>query len=285
MLGVTEQLIVGAPVMKPSTLGRQYVLFELRGKVAFITLNSEENRNALGVPMCTALEETLASIRSDDRVGAVVLTGAGKSFCSGGDVSAMSETNGIPPSAMRARMRAIHNRITELIALEKPVVAAVNGVAAGAGASLALACDFVFAAPTTRFIMSFGRMGLVPDYAAMYLLPRIVGLQKAKDLIFTARAVPAEEAEEIGMVYRIVASESLVSDAGSFAARIADSSSVAVGLAKSILNRSFNLDLQSVLEMEAMAQAIAKATDYHREATRRFLAKEKTMYHWESDAS
>jgi 2-(1,2-epoxy-1,2-dihydrophenyl)acetyl-CoA isomerase len=260
------------------------VTFEIDNRVATVTLDRPQARNALSDSVRAGLDEALARIKAGagTTIRSVVLTGAGGAFCSGGDISALSEYSGKPAAATRQRMRDAQERVRSLINLDLPVVAAVDGAAAGAGFSLALACDFIVASPRARFIMSFGRIGLVPDWGAFYLLPRIVGLQTAKELVFTARSIDAEEARGLGIVHRIHPADELLEKARAFAARFNDASTLAIGLAKQALNQSFQSDLSAMLEYEATAQAIANNSAYHRDAASRFLAKEKLDFTWES---
>jgi 2-(1,2-epoxy-1,2-dihydrophenyl)acetyl-CoA isomerase len=169
----------------------------------------------------------------------------------------------------------------DLINLELPVVALVNGPAAGAGANIALAADFVFATPDAMFMQAFGRIGLVPDWGGLYVLPRLVGLQKAKELVFTARKVGAAEARDLGLVYDIVAAEDAMQTVRAFARRFTHASTTAIGIAKNILNQSHHLDLRALLELEASGQGACASSAYHREAVRRFAHKEPAMFDWE----
>ncbi len=260
----------------------RHVLFEIRDQVAIVTLNRPEARNALSPEMREDLDAALAEIRSraGTDIRAVLLTGAGGAFCAGGDVKAMGSRDRAP-IAGRARLHAAHDRIDALINLELPVVSLVDGPAAGAGCNLALAADFVLATPRALFMEAFGRIGLVPDWGGFFLLPRLVGLARAKELVFTARRVGAEEAKEMGLVYRIVPQERALEEAHAFAARFCNASTDAIGLAKSILNRAFETDLRTLLELEASAQALCATTPFHDEAVRRFRDKEAPLFDWE----
>lgn len=259
------------------------VTFAVDNHVATVTIDRPKARNALSESVREGLDGSLERIRAGagDEIRAVVLTGAGGAFCAGGDIGMLSESAGKPAAAMRQRMRDAHDRVRTLINLDLPVVAAVDGAAAGAGFSLALACDFVLASPRARFVMSFGRIGLVPDWGAFYLLPRIVGLQAAKELVFSARNVDADEAKALGIVHQIHDSDVLLDRAQAFAARFNDASTLAVGLAKQALNQSFQLDLTALLDIEASAQALANNSAYHGDAVRRFLAKDPLAFAWE----
>ena len=158
------------------------------------------------------------------------------------------------------------------------MIAAVDGPAFGAGFNLALACDFIIGTPRTRFSAVFGRIGLVPDLGGFFLLPRIVGLQRAKDLVFSAREVDAEEARQLGILMQIVEPERLMDTALALASRYHDASTEALGLAKNILNRSFNLDQDTLAELESSAQALAIHTAYHDEAVANFLSKQPLKF-------
>lgn len=249
-----------------------YVQRERHGATLVIRINRPERRNAFDLEVREGIAQAVFEARDNDEVRAVVITGAGGVFCAGGDLKSLSEAKR-PIFKDRDRIRRLHPWFRELVNLEKPVIAAVDGPAFGAGFNLALACDFVLATPQARFCAVFGRIGLVPDLGGFYLLPRIVGLQRAKDLVFSAREVDVEEAQRLGVVFQVVAQESLMDEALALAARYHDASTEALGIAKNILNRSFNLDQDTLAELEASAQALALHTAYHDEAVGNFLAK------------
>ena len=220
----------------------------------------------------------MPQLREDPEIRAIVLTGAGEHFCAGGDVKSMSESQQASDVfTTQARMKSLHRWFDELIDLEKPVIAAVDGVAFGAGLSLALAADFIIASPRATFCSVFARLGFVPDAGAMYLLPRAVGLAAAKDMIFSARVVNADEALKMGLVHQVC--EGNVKEAAlAYAERFRNAPTVALGLAKGILNHSFESERREVFEQEALAQALCRQSDYHKEAVRRFIAKEPPLY-------
>lgn len=255
---------------------------EVSAGVALLTLDRPAQRNALSVQMRDELAQAVAQVRDDEAVQALIVTGAGGAFCAGGDVAQM-----LDPAqaglAWRERIRRLHRWFPELVNLEKPVIAAVDGPAYGAGLSLALAADFILATPRARFCAVFGRLGLVPDLGAMQLLPRIVGLQQAKELVFTARSFGADEARTLGIVHRVVPVEALLHEARALAARLAEGSTAAIGMAKSIMNQAFHLDAHAMAELEAYAQTVARATDYHRQAVERFGAKQPPRFDWDRD--
>jgi len=256
------------------------VLTAVQDGVGTITLNRPETRHALSQPMRRALAEAIAQMRDDAQVHAVILTGAGAAFCSGGDLSQMLDTSrtGLP---FRAGMRDLHRWFSELVNLEKPVIAAVDGPAFGAGLGLALAADFVLATRQAKFCAVFGRIGLVPDLGVMHLLPRIVGLQKAKELVFTTRVLAAEEAQQLGIVYDVVEDgAALVHAAQALAQRFSGASTAAIGMTKTIMNQAFELDAHAMAELESYAQTVARACDYHQDAVQRFRDKQPLRFGW-----
>lgn len=260
------------------------VLTTVKNGVGTITLNRPESRNALSLEMRAGLSAAVAQMRDDSQVHAVVITGAGGAFCSGGDISLMMESK-ITSMANRARMRALHLWFRELVNLEKPVIAAVDGPAFGAGLSLALAADFVIATRRAKFCAVFGRIGLVPDLGAMHLLPRIVGQQRAKELVFTARTVDAEEAKTLGLVFDIVDDATALQAAAlQLASRFGEASTVAIGMAKNIMNQAFELNAQSMAELESYAQSVCRDSQYHQEAIGRFKDKQPMRFDWDRKA-
>lgn len=249
-----------------------HVLRERHGATLLIRLNRPERRNAFDLEMRQDIADAVLEARDDDAVRAVVIAGSGGVFCAGGDLKALSEAKR-PVFKDRDRIRRLHLWFRELVNLEKPVIAAVDGAAFGAGFNLALACDFILGTPRTRFCAAFGRIGLVPDLGGFFLLPRIVGLQRAKDLVLSAREVDADEALRLGLLFQVVESERLMDTALALAARYHDASVEALGIAKNILNRSFSLDQDTLAELEAAAQALALHTDYHDATVADFLGK------------
>ena len=184
--------------------------------------------------------------------------------------------------ADRRRMYQLHDWFQVLLNLEVPVIAAVDGAAYGGGFGLALGCDFVLASDRARFCCVFQRIGLVPDVGCLFTLPRIVGLQKAKEIAYTARPILADEAKDLGIVMDVYPPEDLMDAALALAGRLAQASTPAIGATKRILNQSFNLDAHALIEMEAAAQAIFFTTDYHKDAVRRFVDKEQLAFNWEA---
>ncbi|MGE0152038.1 MAG: enoyl-CoA hydratase/isomerase family protein [Reyranellaceae bacterium] len=263
----------------------EHIEFAIDDGVATLTLNRPEARNALSMPMRRDLDAALAILkaRAGDEVKALILTGAGGAFCAGGDVKAMHQRSGAGDAfAARERLREAHNRLLDLMNLEMPVIVAVDGAAAGAGFSLSLVGDFILASSRAFFAQSFVRIGLVPDWNGLFLLPRLVGLQKAKELMFTGRRIGATEAQELGLVHAVYPPEELMDAARDMARRFRDAPTRTIGLTKNILNQSLHLDPRAVLELEAFAQATARSSDYHKAAVRRFVEKQPALFDWDA---
>lgn len=258
-------------------MSEQALLVDIADGIATLTLNRPNSKNALNVAMRAELRDAVYAIRQDRSVRAVILRGAGSAFCSGGDVRGMTVESA---EEGRNRIDDLHGWIAQLIDLDRPVIAAVDGVAYGAGFSLALAADFVIATSRARFCMPFMKVGLVPDCAAFYTLPRVVGLTRAKELVFTAREVGAQEAKDMGAVLEVVEPEALHERAAQIARALADASPVAFGLCKRALNLSLGSDLRTMLELESATQGIAFTTGFHRDAVQRFRDKAAPLFTW-----
>lgn len=254
---------------------------ELNGPVATLTMNRPQARNALSAAMKDAFAEAVPRIVADPSIRAVILTGAGGMFCAGGDIRAMLEARGqLATEGWRDRMREVQPWLAQLVELDRPLIAAVDGAAYGAGFSLALAADFVLATPAARFCLSFMRVGLVPDFAAMYTLPRVVGVQRAKELMLSAREVPADEAQRLGIVMEIVPAEGLLARANELALSLAGASPLAVSLVKQNVGMALASDLARTLDREANEQALCFTTRAHQTAVDRFLAKQPAAFQW-----
>jgi len=255
----------------------QTILFEEANGVAILTLNRPSVKNAMDEEMRRQLAELIIDIQNDNSIRVLIITGAGGTFCSGGDIRGMQEGS---PEATRTRLISIHNWCEPLMNLDKPVIAAVDGVAYGAGLGLVLTADMVLSTPRARFCASFLRMGLIPDFALLYTLPRIVGRQRAKDLVFSAREFDAEEARNMGIVLEIQSVDMLMARAKQMAASMAKASPIALSIAKRALNVSTDSNLTAMLEIEASGQSVARSTDYHSNAVSRFIKKEPPLFHW-----
>lgn len=253
------------------------IRFAVEDGIATLTLDSPARKNALSLPMRDEIGEVIRRVRADDSVRALILTAAGTDFSSGGDISSMQVE--INAEQGRKRLHKVHGWLEDLIQLDVPVIAAVDGAAYGAGFSLALTADIILATPRARFGLPFLRMGLVPDCGVFYM-PRMIGLQRAKALMFSMRELNAQAAQDLGIVMEIVPADSLQERARTLAQAFTEASPVAVGLTKQALNASLNQDLHTMLAMEADGQGIAFSTAYRREAADRFMAKQPLRYRW-----
>lgn len=253
--------------------------FEVSDQVATITLNSPTKRNALEPAMREELAQVVERIRLDRSIRAVVLTGAAGHFCSGGDLKNIAAA-GLDNGGWLNRMQHLHGWLYNLLTLDRPVIAAVDGAAAGAGFSLAMAADFVLATPRAWFNLSFMKVGLVPDVGAFYTLPRIVGVQRAKELMLSARDVDAQEALRLGLVMELHEPDRLLARAHEMARSFVGASPTAVALIKRSLQDSLGGGLQPLLAAEANAQALAAGTAEHKEAIARFLNKQPPLFAW-----
>jgi 2-(1,2-epoxy-1,2-dihydrophenyl)acetyl-CoA isomerase len=244
---------------------------DVDGPVATITLDRPEALNALTVPVKVALREALERLAVDRAVRAVILTGAGRAFCAGQDLAERERPDAAPLDVeLRERYNPI---ILALRAMGQPVIAAVNGVAAGAGASIAFACDLRIAAEDARFVLAFGRIGLVPDSGATWFLPRLVGQARAAELALVGDPITADEALRIGLVSRVVPNDELLPQARALADRIAAGAPMAVALTKGALEHAASIDLETALEGEAKLQGIAGASADHAEGLAAFREK------------
>ncbi|NUZ06130.1 enoyl-CoA hydratase/isomerase family protein [Piscinibacter koreensis] len=253
---------------------------ERDGGVARVTLNRPEVKNALSPAMADELAATFRALAKDEAVRVVLLAGAGGNFCSGGDVKGMQQGGARSPEQRRAGMQRYRELATALLAIDKPVIAALDGVAYGAGFSIALAADLVLVSDRVRLAMVFHRIGLVPDVGAWYLLPRVVGLQRAKELIFSAREIGAAEALQFGVALEVHAPDALLTRANAIAASFCGAPPTAMSLSKRALQVSLQSELEAMLDLEAAGQAIAATSDYTAEALRRFAAKEAPQFRW-----
>jgi 2-(1,2-epoxy-1,2-dihydrophenyl)acetyl-CoA isomerase len=254
------------------------VLFQISEGVAELTLNHPERRNALDPAMRAQLAEAVVAIRRDRSVRAVILTGSQGHFCAGGDLRALAGAD-LDNEGWLQRFQDMNDWVRDLISLDRPVVAAVDGMATGAGLSLALTADLVLATPRARFSASFLRVGLVPDCGCLYTLPRVVGVQRAKELMLSARELGAEEAQRLGIVMEIVAADALLARARAIARSFVRASSAAVSMIKRNLAPQGG-ELAALLDAEAQAQAMAMGTRDHRAAVNCLLEKQAPPFNW-----
>ncbi|HYM16463.1 MAG TPA: enoyl-CoA hydratase [Dehalococcoidia bacterium] len=271
------------------------VLIEKRDDgVALITLNRPESLNAMGGQLMPLLAEHLADCATDRNVRAVVLTGAGRAFCAGGDVKGMAagrdailngggEGAARSPAATFARgiemLRESQRRTSGVLhTMPKPTIAMVNGHAVGAGLSLALACDLRIASDRAKLGTIFRNVGFSGDFGGSYFLPRLVGNGKARELYFSGEVLDAEEAYRIGMVNRVVAHDELAAETLAFAARLAAGPTLAYGRMKENLNRAESCDMLTALDAEALNMQLSSTTNDHREAAKAFVEKRQPSF-------
>jgi 2-(1,2-epoxy-1,2-dihydrophenyl)acetyl-CoA isomerase len=260
------------------------LLYEVDQSVATITLNRPAVLNAVNSQMIEELQAVLDIIRDDAAVRAVVLTGAGRGFCSGADLKARQrvQPSETPQNTSNAGAHHLQRTFNPLIlairTIEKPFLAAVNGVAAGAGCNLALACDIVLASDAARFGNVFTRIGLIPDCGGHFFLPRLIGFHKAAELMFTGDIIDAHEAVRIGLINRVVPQAELAKQSRELAERLARGPTRAIGLCKRTLNLGINADLAGVLDAEAEGQAVARQTEDHWEGVQAFLEKRSARF-------
>jgi len=254
------------------------VLFRVEDGLAWVTLNRPEARNAVDDATREALLAAFARVADDPAIRAAVLTGAGDAFCPGADLwSGRKDAQGpLHPGAPRLMMKRNSQRLLRtILELEKPIVAAVNGVAAGMGAHMALACDLVIMATEARFIEVFVRRGIAIDSAGAFLLSRLVGLLRAKQLVLLGDDLSAEEALRIGLCNKVVPRAELESAARAWGARLAHGPTFALGLSKRLLERAYESSLETCLEEEAFAQSLVARSEDMQEGMRAFAERRK----------
>ena len=252
------------------------VLLNKENGVGYITLNRPDKYNSYNREMALALQGYLDDCEADDEVRCIYITGAGKGFCSGQD---LAEAINPTPEEFERMVREHYNAtILRIRKIEKPVIAAVNGVAAGAGANLALACDIVLACESASFIQAFSKIGLIPDSGGTFFLPRLVGMQRAAALMMTADKVMGVDAVAMGMIYKCFADDVFESESKKMAMTLAQMPTKGIGLTKRLLNCSFSNDLQQQLDMEKEVQVQAGSTHDFREGVMSFLEKRKPVF-------
>jgi 2-(1,2-epoxy-1,2-dihydrophenyl)acetyl-CoA isomerase len=240
-----------------------------------VTLNRPERLNALTVEMAAALSVALDEAAADANCRALLLTGAGRGFCAGQDLAAIVDAT---PADLGRLLDHYHPLVLKLRALPMPVVCAVNGVAAGAGANLALACDIVLAARSATFVEAFARIGLIPDCGGTWFLPRLVGMARARALAMLAEPVPAATAAEWGLIWQATDDDRLMPEAQALAARLASQATAALALTKRALDAAATNPLDRQLDLERDLQAEAAASPDHREGVQAFLEKRQPRF-------
>jgi 2-(1,2-epoxy-1,2-dihydrophenyl)acetyl-CoA isomerase len=252
------------------------ILFEIKGNVAIIKLNRPEVYNSFNKEMALMLQKKLKECESNDEIRAIYLTGEGKAFCAGQDLQEVTDPNG---PELKSIVRDHYNPIVLLIrSIEKPIVCAVNGVAAGAGANIALACDITIAAHSATFIQAFSKIGLIPDSGGTFTLPRLIGIQKATAAFMLAEKITAAEAERMGMIYKMFDDENYAKEAMEIAIKLSQMPTKGLGLTKRALNESLFNNLSDQLEVEEDLQTIAGQTIDYNEGVNAFLEKRKPNF-------
>lgn len=236
------------------------VLLDIRDGVANVTLNNPGNGNAIDVPMAAALRDALRRCEGNDSVRAVVIAGAGKMFCAGGDLKSIRIADEDAPAYVGDILLYLHEAIAIIARISAPVIARVHGSAAGAGLALAISCDLVVAAKSTKFVMAYTAAGLTPDGSSSWFLPRLIGLRRALELTLRNRRLSADEAREWSLVNEVVEDEALAAHAAKLAVEIADGPTAAFGDAKRLLRASFDnsLEVQMAREGETLAHALTR---------------------------
>ena len=264
--------------MAAMTPAYETLLYSLEGGIGSITLNRPEVYNALNEEMKKELNDALRTAEADEQVRCIVIRGAGdKAFCSGQDLKEHSGKES-KRSLKDSLEKSYNPMIRRMRRMEKPIVGMINGVAAGAGLSIALACDMRIAAEHAKLIEVFVRIALVPDSGSHWFLPRLVGMARAFEYSAMGTDVTAQEAERVGLVNKVVPSAELERTTADLARRLAEGPTKTIGLIKRTLNKSLSSDLDALLEYEAMIQEIASQTDDHREGIAAFLEKRKANF-------
>jgi 2-(1,2-epoxy-1,2-dihydrophenyl)acetyl-CoA isomerase len=255
------------------------VLSSHDGAVLTLTLNRPEALNALNRETTGGLRTALEGAGRDAGVGAIILTGSGRAFCAGADLKDVNARSNTGDDDLGADLRANYTPMIRAIrACPKPVIAAINGTAAGAGLSLALACDLRLAATGAQLIVVFVRVGLVPDAGSLFFLTRMLGLSKATELAMTGDPLSAEDAHRLGLVAAVVPADQLMATARERAQRLADGPRQTYALIKRGMERALDLDLEQTMELESQLQGLAATTPDAREAIHAFLEKRKPVY-------
>lgn len=253
------------------------IQLHIENKIAFITLNRPEVFNSFNREMALALQDTFDTCEKNDDVRAIVLTGNGKAFCAGQDLKEVTSPE-INPGFKKILEEHYNPIITRIREIKKPVIGAINGVAAGAGANIALACDIVVADERASFIQAFSLIGLVPDSAGTYFLPRLIGFQKASALAMLGDKIGAEEAERLGMIYKYVPSEEFQETINKLALKMANMPTKALGMIKQLFNKSMTNTLQEQLDIESKYQIEAAQSEDYAEGVAAFIEKRKPNF-------
>ncbi|SRX54558.1 enoyl-CoA hydratase-related protein [Aequorivita sp. CIP111184] len=253
------------------------ILTHIDNKIATLTLNRPEVFNSFNREMALLLQNELDACEKNPDVRAIVITGSGKAFCAGQDLKEVTSPE-LNPGFKKILEEHYNPIISRIRNIEKPVIGAINGVAAGAGANIALACDVVIASENASFIQAFSKIGLVPDSAGTFFLPRLIGFQKASALMMLGDKVSAEEAEKLGMVYKVVSSENFIEEVNAIANTMANMPTKALGLTKRLLNNSMQNSLEEQLNLESKLQIESAQSEDYAEGVDAFVNKRKPEF-------
>lgn len=253
------------------------ILIKIENQVAYITLNRPDVFNSFNREMALLLQSILDDCEYNNEVRSIVITGNGKAFCAGQDLKEVTSSE-LNPGFKKILEEHYNPIITRIRSVHKPIIAAVNGVAAGAGANIALSCDLVVASNKASFIQAFSKIGLIPDSGGTFFLPRLIGFQKATALMMLADKVMAEEAEELGMIFKVISSESFNEEVEKLAVKLANMPTKALGLIKELLNKSNTNTLEQQLELEGKLQIEAALSEDYTEGVNAFMEKRKPIF-------
>lgn len=250
--------------------------YEKKDGVAIVTLNNPKNLNSLDDALIAQFKEVINDVQTDDKIGAVILTGTGRAFCAGGDINVMAD--GFTVVSGYKHMTAFHKWTSEFAKIKKPIIGAINGLAVGGGFSLALLCDVLLASTDAKFSLAFVNVALVPDLGIAHYLARSLGKHKLKELSFTGRMIGVEEAVQLGFVMKAVQPQKLMEEAFELAKQLADGPRVMLSYTKKLIDDAYDLDHDTVLEIEARTQTECFLTQDHKNAARAFFNKEKAVF-------
>ena len=253
-----------------------FIKFEKKDQYAIITLNRPEKYNALNREMALLCQEILQECQSDKNIRAVMITGAGKAFSAGQDLEEIIDPKG--PDISKILQEHFNPIVRKIRALEIPVLAAVNGVAAGAGANIALSCDIVLASENAGFIQAFSKIGLIPDTGGTFFLPRLIGFQKASAIMMLGDKISAEEAEKMGMIYKVLSHVDFAAQCEAITEKLSGMPTKGLALTKEALNHSMTNSLEEQLDLEDKLQTIAGNTADYLEGVASFLEKRKPEF-------
>ncbi|WP_408010410.1 enoyl-CoA hydratase/isomerase family protein [Pseudalkalibacillus sp. A8] len=251
------------------------LLVNIEGSVMHLTLNRPESLNAFSPDMISTMKESIEQAKNDDHVRVVIISGAGRSFSAGGDVKTMGKNE---PVKVYEHIGKLNELVLAMKNLDKPIIAAVHGFAAGAGFNLALASDIILAAEESKFVLSFTKVGLISDGGGLYFLPRLIGVHRAKELLFNAEPIDVDEAKSLGIVNQVFPLDSFKEEVTAYAEKLAAGPSKAYGFIKKIADQSLVSSLDEILELERITQATVITTQDHREGVESFKEKRKPNF-------